>query len=81
MWEALNEDQKREFYKNFLKRHPLLEKFIKENFLTVEDLEKEINTLTEKFEEEGNPPWSKLQLVRFENILEDYLQKNNIQWY
>ncbi|NPA13976.1 MAG: hypothetical protein GXN97_02170, partial [Aquificae bacterium] len=47
---ALNQEQKRDFFENFLKRHPLLEKFIKDKYSSVEELEEDIKNLTQRFE-------------------------------
>ncbi len=51
LWRALNQEQKRDFFENFLKRHPLLEKFIKDKYSSVEELAEDIKNLTQRFEE------------------------------
>ncbi|MEO2154142.1 MAG: replication initiation protein [Aquificota bacterium] len=57
LWTALNQEQKRDFFNNFLKRHPLLEKFIKDKYSSVEELEEDIKNLTQRFEETLELPW------------------------
>ncbi|NPA13831.1 MAG: replication initiation protein [Aquificae bacterium] len=80
LWRALNQEQKRDFFENFLKRHPLLEKFIKDKYSSVEELEEDIKNLTQKFEETLELPWPKKQIARFLNLLEAYVQENNINY-
>jgi hypothetical protein len=80
LWRALNQEQKRDFFENFLKRHPLLEKFIKDKYSFMEELEEDIKNLTQKFEETLELPWPKEQIARFLNLLEAYVQENNINY-
>jgi hypothetical protein len=80
LWRALNQEQKRDFFENFLKRHPLLEKFIKDKYSSVEELEEDIKNLTQRFEETLELPWPRKQIARFLNLLEAYAQENNIKY-
>ena len=80
LWTALNQEQKRDFFENFLKRHPLLEKFIKDKYSSVEELEEDIKNLTQRFEETLELPWPRKQIARFLNLLEAYVQENNINY-
>jgi hypothetical protein len=80
LWRALNQEQKRDFFNNFLKRHPLLEKFIKDKYSSVEELEEDIKNLTQRFEETLELPWPKEQVARFLNLLEAYAQENNVNY-
>ncbi|NPA13822.1 MAG: hypothetical protein GXN97_01370, partial [Aquificae bacterium] len=77
---ALNQEQKRDFFENFLKRHPLLEKFIKDKYSCVEELEEDIKNLTQRFEETLELPWPRKQIARFLNLLEAYAQENNVNY-
>jgi hypothetical protein len=43
-WDKLNPDQRKDFYNNYLKRHPYLELFIRKHFPTLEAFDKEIKT-------------------------------------
>ncbi|MEO2153074.1 MAG: hypothetical protein ABGX24_01475, partial [Aquificota bacterium] len=85
-WDKLNPDQKRDFYNNYLKRHPYLELFIRKHFPTLESFDKEINSFREKadkFEEEEEEisiePWTPIQLARLTKLLYAYAQQNNIK--
>jgi len=80
LWTALNQEQKRDFFNHFLKRHPLLEKFIKDKYSCVEELEEDIKNLTQRFEETLELPWPRKQIARFLNLLEAYVQENNIAY-
>ncbi len=80
LWTALNQEQKRDFFNHFLKRHPLLEKFIKDKYSSVEELEEDIKNLTQRFEETLELPWPRKQIARFLNLLEAYAQENNVNY-
>ncbi len=80
LWTALNQEQKRDFFENFLKRHPLLEKFIKDKYSSVEELEEDIKNLTQRFEETLELPWPRKQIARFLNLLEAYTQENSVSY-
>jgi hypothetical protein len=80
LWRALNQEQKRDFFENFLKRHPLLEKFIKDKYSSVEELEEDIKNLTQRFEETLELPWPRKQIARFLNLLEAYTQENSVSY-
>jgi AraC-like DNA-binding protein len=57
-----------------------LEKFIKDKYSSVEELEEDIKNLTQRFEEALELPWSRKQIARFLNLLEAYTQENNIAY-
>ncbi len=83
-WGNLNPDQRKDFYNNYLKRHPYLELFIRKYFPTLESFDKEIKTFGEKadnFEEEeiSIEPWTPIQLARLIKLLYAYVQQNNIK--
>jgi hypothetical protein len=83
-WSNLNPDQRKDFYNNYLKRHPYLEMFIRKHFPTLEAFDKEIKTFREKadnFEEEeiSIEPWTPIQLARLTKLLYAYAQQNNIK--
>ncbi|NPA14619.1 MAG: hypothetical protein GXN97_05490 [Aquificae bacterium] len=83
-WSNLNPDQRKDFYNNYLKRHPYLEMFIRKHFPTLEAFDKEIKTFGEKadnFEEEeiSIEPWTPIQLARLTKLLYAYAQQNNIK--
>ena len=83
-WSNLNPDQRKDFYNNYLKRHPYLEMFIRKHFPTLEAFDKEIKTFGEKadnFEEEeiSIEPWTPIQLARLTKLLYAYVQQNNIK--
>ena len=82
-WEDLNQNQKEDFYNNYLKRHPYLELFIRKHFPTLEAFDKEIKTFGEKadkFEEEEEEisidPWTPVQLARLIKLLYAYITEN-----
>jgi hypothetical protein len=85
-WEDLNQNQKEDFYNNYLKRHPYLERFIRKHFPTLESFEEEIKTFREKadkFEEEeiSIEPWTPVQLARLIKLLYAYIEEHNLSWF
>jgi hypothetical protein len=83
LWGNLNQEQKEDFYNNYLKRHPYLEIFIRKNFPTLESFDEEIKSFHEKVassEEEGIniEPWTPIQLARLMKLLYAYIQEHNI---
>ncbi|MEO2152855.1 MAG: hypothetical protein ABGX24_00335 [Aquificota bacterium] len=86
-WDKLNPDQRKDFYNNYLKRHPYLEMFIRKHFPTLESFDEEINSFREKadkFEEEEEisiEPWTPIQLARLIKLLYAYIEEHNLSWF
>jgi len=79
-WSRLSDGEKEEFYKNWLKKHPLLEEFIKNNYPSLEALDEDLNKIYDVYRDEKKLLWPKVQILRFYNLFKAFLNRFSEDW-